>query len=69
MHNVLSLLILFLKGPQCEKCQPLFVGDPSNSGQCVPCIEYCNGHTSICINDSLPAPPVRIGGFRLLQVP
>ncbi|KAE8741134.1 hypothetical protein FOCC_FOCC013392 [Frankliniella occidentalis] len=44
-------------GPQCERCQPLFVGDPSNNGQCVPCIEYCNGHTHICINDSISAPP------------
>lgn len=44
-------------GPQCERCKPLFVGDPSNNGQCTPCIEYCNGHTHICINDSISAPP------------
>ncbi|KAJ4443468.1 hypothetical protein ANN_05140, partial [Periplaneta americana] len=44
-------------GPQCEKCKPLFVGDPSNNGQCVPCIEYCNGHTHICINSSVAALP------------
>ncbi|XP_034236737.1 multiple epidermal growth factor-like domains protein 8 [Thrips palmi] len=44
-------------GRQCERCKPLFVGDPSNNGQCVPCIDYCNGHTHICINDSISAPP------------
>ena len=47
-----------LQGRQCEKCKPLFVGDPSNNGQCVPCIEYCNGHTPFCINDSMESFPV-----------
>lgn len=41
------------KGRQCEKCQPLFVGNPANNGHCIPCYEYCNEHTHICINDSL----------------
>lgn len=36
-------------GAQCDKCKPLFVGDPRNNGECVPCIDYCNGHTDICV--------------------
>ncbi|XP_001814936.2 multiple epidermal growth factor-like domains protein 8 [Tribolium castaneum] len=39
-------------GAQCEKCKPLFVGDPSDGGQCVPCLEYCHGHTPICVDNS-----------------
>lgn len=41
------------QGPQCQHCKPLFVGDPTDNGECVPCIEYCNGHTHVCINDSI----------------
>lgn len=41
------------QGPQCQRCKPLFVGDPTDNGECVPCIEYCNGHTHVCINDSI----------------
>ncbi|KAK6618955.1 hypothetical protein RUM44_003336 [Polyplax serrata] len=40
------------KGPQCERCKPLFVGDPTNNGKCIPCLEYCHHHTKICVNDS-----------------
>ncbi|XP_028050046.1 multiple epidermal growth factor-like domains protein 8 isoform X7 [Monomorium pharaonis] len=43
-------------GKQCEKCLPLYVGNPADNGQCVPCLEYCNGHTRICINDSMTVP-------------
>ncbi|XP_050462738.1 multiple epidermal growth factor-like domains protein 8 [Cataglyphis hispanica] len=43
-------------GQQCEKCMPLYVGNPADNGQCVPCLEYCNGHTRICINDSMTVP-------------
>ncbi|XP_076675324.1 multiple EGF like domains 8 isoform X3 [Andrena cerasifolii] len=43
-------------GPQCDKCLPLFVGNPADNGQCVPCLEYCNGHTRICINESMTVP-------------
>ncbi|XP_026667029.1 multiple epidermal growth factor-like domains protein 8 isoform X3 [Ceratina calcarata] len=43
-------------GPQCDKCRPLFVGNPADNGQCVPCLEYCNGHTRICINESMTVP-------------
>ncbi|XP_076755978.1 multiple EGF like domains 8 [Xylocopa sonorina] len=43
-------------GPQCDKCSPLFVGNPADNGQCVPCLEYCNGHTRICINESMTVP-------------
>ncbi|XP_015608730.1 multiple epidermal growth factor-like domains protein 8 isoform X2 [Cephus cinctus] len=40
-------------GPQCDKCLPLYVGNPADNGQCIPCLEYCNGHTRICINESM----------------
>ncbi|KAF7989739.1 hypothetical protein HCN44_008413 [Aphidius gifuensis] len=40
-------------GSQCDKCEPLYVGNPANNGQCVPCLDYCNGHTRICINESM----------------
>ncbi|XP_017786408.1 PREDICTED: multiple epidermal growth factor-like domains protein 8 isoform X2 [Nicrophorus vespilloides] len=39
-------------GTQCEKCLPLFVGDPSDSGQCIPCEQYCNGHSKICLSEN-----------------
>lgn len=47
-------------GPQCDKCRPLFVGNPADNGQCVPCLEYCNGHTRICINESMTVPVIYI---------
>lgn len=37
-------------GPQCEMCKPLFVGDPRNNGECVSCLDYCHGHTDICVD-------------------
>ncbi|XP_046832865.1 multiple epidermal growth factor-like domains protein 8 isoform X2 [Vespa crabro] len=43
-------------GPQCSKCLPLYVGNPADNGQCIPCLEYCNGHTRICINESMTVP-------------
>jgi multipile epidermal growth factor-like domains protein 8 len=36
-------------GQQCDKCRPLFVGDPKNGGECVPCHVYCHGHTDLCV--------------------
>lgn len=47
-------------GPQCDKCLPLFVGNPADNGQCVPCLEYCNGHTRICINESMTVPVIYV---------
>ncbi|KAF5283548.1 hypothetical protein FQR65_LT13840 [Abscondita terminalis] len=44
-------------GAQCEKCQPLFVGDPTNGGLCVPCADYCNGHSAVCIDNSTDTIP------------
>ncbi|XP_023314938.1 multiple epidermal growth factor-like domains protein 8 isoform X2 [Trichogramma pretiosum] len=43
-------------GPQCDKCKPLYVGNPTDNGQCVPCLEYCNGHTHICIDENRTVP-------------
>uniref|UniRef100_A0A1B0CSP3 Multiple epidermal growth factor-like protein 8 n=2 Tax=Lutzomyia longipalpis TaxID=7200 RepID=A0A1B0CSP3_LUTLO len=42
-------------GAQCEKCQRFFVGDPRNNGECVPCIDYCNGHSDLCVMKSSDA--------------
>lgn len=36
-------------GAQCDKCRPLFVGDPRDNGECVPCLDYCNGHSDVCV--------------------
>ncbi|EDW76175.2 uncharacterized protein Dwil_GK15317 [Drosophila willistoni] len=36
-------------GAQCEKCQPLFVGDPRDGHSCQPCLDYCNGHSDVCV--------------------
>ncbi|XP_058808805.1 multiple epidermal growth factor-like domains protein 8 isoform X2 [Phymastichus coffea] len=44
------------KGRQCDKCEPLYVGNPTDNGQCVPCFEYCNGHTRTCINENQTVP-------------
>lgn len=38
------------QGRQCQKCRPLYVGDPTNNGQCMPCSEFCNGHADICVD-------------------
>ncbi|XP_050427055.1 multiple epidermal growth factor-like domains protein 8 [Adelges cooleyi] len=37
------------QGPQCQRCKPLYVGNPIDHGQCVPCSEYCNGHSRVCV--------------------
>ncbi|KAJ8956844.1 hypothetical protein NQ318_014258 [Aromia moschata] len=44
-------------GDQCEKCKPLFVGDPADGGSCIPCLEYCHGHSSICVDNSTDLDP------------
>lgn len=36
-------------GEQCEKCQPLFVGNPREGHACQPCLDYCHGHSDICV--------------------
>ncbi|XP_065078697.1 multiple epidermal growth factor-like domains protein 8 [Ochlerotatus camptorhynchus] len=36
-------------GTQCEKCMPFFVRDPRNNGECIPCSDYCYGHTDLCV--------------------
>lgn len=38
------------QGSQCQRCKPLYVGDPVNNGPCVPCSDYCSGHAHICID-------------------
>lgn len=36
-------------GAQCDRCRPLFVGDPRDNGECVPCERYCHGHSDVCV--------------------
>ncbi|XP_035828225.1 multiple epidermal growth factor-like domains protein 8 [Aplysia californica] len=36
-------------GEHCQYCKPMFVGDPKKGGRCMPCREYCNNHTDICM--------------------
>lgn len=43
-------------GEQCEKCKPLFVGNPVNRERCTPCFEYCNEHTHICVDENSTDP-------------
>ncbi|XP_063697443.1 multiple epidermal growth factor-like domains protein 8 [Culicoides brevitarsis] len=38
-------------GSQCEKCQKWFVKNERN--ECVPCLEYCHGHTDICVQQDM----------------
>lgn len=42
---------------QCEKCKPFFVGNPTDSGSCIPCLDYCHGHSSICVDNSTDLDP------------
>lgn len=37
-------------GKQCEQCAPLFVGYSRNNGECIACVDYCHGHTSLCVD-------------------
>ncbi|XP_055593040.1 multiple epidermal growth factor-like domains protein 8 [Uranotaenia lowii] len=40
-------------GAQCEKCMPFFVRDTRNNGECIPCSDFCNGHTDLCIGKDM----------------
>ncbi|GFW79513.1 multiple epidermal growth factor-like domains protein 8 [Trichonephila clavipes] len=35
-------------GNLCQKCKPLFVGNPVNGGSCISCNEYCHTHSDLC---------------------
>lgn len=35
-------------GPQCEKCAKWYVKH-NKTGECIPCHQFCNGHTDICV--------------------
>lgn len=30
----------------------MFVGDPTDNGQCTPCSVFCHGHTTVCTSDA-----------------
>nr|XP_022913574.1 multiple epidermal growth factor-like domains protein 8 isoform X1 [Onthophagus taurus] len=40
-------------GSQCEKCKPSFVRDPQDSIKCIPCTEYCHGHSATCVPENM----------------
>ncbi|XP_054720538.1 multiple epidermal growth factor-like domains protein 8 [Uloborus diversus] len=40
-------------GKHCEKCKPLFVGNPANGGKCVSCNDYCYTHSGICFSSDM----------------
>lgn len=56
-------------GEQCEKCKPLFVGDPRNNGECVACIDYCHGHTDLCVDRTANATVKNMNRIELLDTP
>jgi hypothetical protein len=35
-------------GDLCEVCEPLYVGDPTNGGDCQSCLDYCHGGSPHC---------------------
>ncbi|NXX51684.1 MEGF8 protein, partial [Tricholaema leucomelas] len=37
------------QGPQCQLCQPLFVGSARAGGSCRPCQAFCSGHAEVCL--------------------
>lgn len=55
-------------GDQCEQCEPLFVGDPRNNGECVACIDYCHGHTNVCVDRSANSTVKNMTHNELLEV-
>ncbi|XP_076271195.1 multiple EGF like domains 8 isoform X2 [Rhynchophorus ferrugineus] len=44
-------------GSKCESCKPLFVGNPTNGTTCVPCLEYCHGHSAFCVDPTEVSQP------------
>ncbi|XP_074713784.1 LOW QUALITY PROTEIN: multiple epidermal growth factor-like domains protein 8 [Strix uralensis] len=38
------------KGPQCERCRPLFVGSARAGGSCRPCRSFCRHNAAVCIS-------------------
>lgn len=42
------------QGPLCQECKPFFVEYAINGTQCLPCKDFCNGHSDVCFSsDSL----------------
>ena len=31
-------------------CRRFFVGDPKSGDPCIPCREFCNNHTDVCVS-------------------
>ena len=40
-------------GSQCQKCKPLFVGDPKKNEKCISCFDYCYKHTDKCFTKAV----------------
>ena len=43
-------VVVVLQGETCDRCQPLFVGNPSEGKPCEPCSVVCNSHTDLCLS-------------------
>lgn len=54
-------------GAQCEQCKPLFVGDARNNGECVACIDYCYGHTDLCVDRTANSTVLKMSRNELLE--
>lgn len=52
--NECTLCLNNTMGAQCDKCKPLFVGDPRDNGECIPCSVYCHNHTDVCVGHDAP---------------
>ncbi|NXS62947.1 MEGF8 protein, partial [Brachypteracias leptosomus] len=37
------------QGPQCERCQPLFVGSARGGGSCRSCRSFCRQNADVCL--------------------
>ncbi|GFS15989.1 multiple epidermal growth factor-like domains protein 8 [Elysia marginata] len=48
------------QGQFCHECKPMFVGNAKNGGECIPCLEFCNGHTNTCMTLDESVRPVHM---------
>ena len=43
------------QGPLCQECKPFFVEYAINGTQCLPCKDFCNGHSDSCFSSDILA--------------
>lgn len=47
-----NITFLFLsQGIVCEQCKPLFFGNPGAGKTCIPCLNFCNENSEICLSN------------------